>query len=156
LQYLKHETACWFEITTLLIPGHNDSSAEIEAQSRWIADHLGLDVPLHFTAFHPDYKMTDTPPTPPATLTRAREIARAHGLRHVYTGNVHDRAGGTTSCSGCGASLIERDWHAIVRYDLGGDGRCPHCDTALAGRFAPYRAGFGRRRIPVRVAMSGA
>jgi len=156
LQYLKHDTACWLEITTLLIPGHNDSVDEIEAQSRWIADNLGLDVPLHFTAFHPDYKMTTTPRTPPATLMRAREIALARGLQHVYTGNVHDRAGGTTSCNGCGAPLIERDWHAIVRYDVSDDGRCPHCDTALEGRFAPYRAGFGRRRIPVRVAVSNA
>ena len=100
LQYLRHETDCWFEITTLLIPGHNDSNAEIDAMTRWIADRLGPDVPLHFTAFHPDYKMMDVAPTPPATLTRARAIALGNGLHHVYTGNVHDVEGGTTFCPG--------------------------------------------------------
>jgi pyruvate formate lyase activating enzyme len=152
LQYLKHETNCWFEITTLLIPGHNDSSREIEAAARWIAEHLGRDVPLHFSAFHPDFKMTETPPTPPATLQRAREIALAQGLHHVYTGNVHDRDGGTTTCTGCGRALIVRDWYAILRCDVTDDGRCPHCGTALAGRFSAYRKGFGPRRIPVRIA----
>jgi pyruvate formate lyase activating enzyme len=152
LQYLKHETGCWFEITTLLIPGHNDGAAEIEAESRWIMDHLGPDVPLHFTAFHPDYQMLAVPPTPPATLTRARAIARAHGLHHVYTGNVHDVAGGTTFCPGCGAALIERDWYELLRCDLDERGACPHCATPIAGRFARRPAGaFGRRRIPVRV-----
>ena len=154
LQYLKHETSCWLEITTLLIPGHNDSSAELEAMSRWIADHLGADVPLHFTAFHPDYKMTDVPRTPKDTLRRAREIARAHGLRYVYTGNVHDTEGGTTFCPGCAQPLIERDWHEIGRYELGADGRCPHCATPIAGRFGAGPRRFGRRRIPVRVAMA--
>ena len=108
LRYLRHETDVWFEITTLLIPGHNDSDAEIEAECAWILDNLGPDVPLHFTAFHPDYKMTDVPPTPPATLTRAREIALRHGLRYVYTGNVHDTEGGSTFCPGCG----RRSWCA--------------------------------------------
>ncbi|HSB25940.1 MAG TPA: AmmeMemoRadiSam system radical SAM enzyme [Burkholderiaceae bacterium] len=154
LQYLKHETSCWLEITTLLIPGHNDSSAELEAMSRWIADHLGADVPLHFTAFHPDYRMTDVPRTPKDTLRRAREIARAHGLRYVYTGNVHDTEGGTTFCPGCAQPLIERDWHEIGRYELGADGRCPHCATPIAGRFGAAPRRFGRRRIPVRVAMA--
>ncbi|HJW12353.1 MAG TPA: AmmeMemoRadiSam system radical SAM enzyme [Albitalea sp.] len=154
LQYLKHETDCWFEITTLLILGLNDSPAELEAMSRWIADHLGPDVPLHFTAFHPDYKMTDVPPTPPATLRRAREIALAQGLHYVYTGNVHDSEGGTTFCPGCGEALIARDWHVIEQYGIGEDGRCPNCQTAIAGRFGDYRAGFGRRRIPVRVSVS--
>jgi pyruvate formate lyase activating enzyme len=102
LRYLRHETDVWLEITTLLIPGRNDSDAEIEAECAWILDNLGPDVPLHFTAFHPDYKMTDVPPTPPATLTRAREIALRHGLRYVYTGNVHDTDGGSTFCPGCG------------------------------------------------------
>src|SRR5689334_3421734 len=101
LMYLKHETNVWFEITTLIIPGHNDSDAEIEAQSRWIASELGLDVPLHFSAFHPDWKMRDVPATPPSTLTCAREIAMANGLQYVYTGNVHDVDGGTTFCPGC-------------------------------------------------------
>ncbi len=153
LQYLQHETGCWLEITTLLIPGHNDSSAEIEAESRWIAEHLGCDVPLHFTAFHPDYKMRDVEPTPALTLRRARHIAQAQGLRHVYTGNVHDTDGGTTFCSGCGAPLIERDWHRVLRYELDEHGACPHCATPLPGRFSARAGGFGRRRVPVRVAV---
>jgi pyruvate formate lyase activating enzyme len=157
LQYLKHETNCWFEITTLLIPGHNDSSTELEAMTRWIADHLGPDVPLHFTAFHPDYKMTDIEHTPKSTLRRAREIALANGLHYVYTGNVHDAVGGTTFCPGCAKPLIERDWHEILRYKLNAVGNCTHCGTAVAGRFEsgarPARP-FGHRRIPVRVSVS--
>jgi len=151
LEYVRHETACWFEITTLLIPGLNDGDDEIDAMTRWIAGHLGTDVPLHFTAFHPDYKMTDRPPTPPATLTRARRIALANGLVHVYTGNVHDREGGTTTCAGCHRALIVRDWYDILRYDLDAQGRCPECGRALAGRFAAKAGGFGRRRLPVRI-----
>ncbi|MCU0927964.1 MAG: AmmeMemoRadiSam system radical SAM enzyme [Burkholderiaceae bacterium] len=154
LQHIVHETACWLEITTLLIPGHNDSDAELAAMTRWIADHLGRDVPLHFTAFHPDYKMTDVQRTPGTTLTRARRIALDAGLRHVYTGNVHDTEGGTTSCPGCGEPVIERDWHRILRYDLDDAGRCAHCDSVLPGRFARFDGTFGRRRIPVRVAMA--
>ena len=127
LVYLKHETDVWFEITTLLIPGKNDSSEEIEAECKWIMRELGPDVPLHFTAFHPDYKMTDLPPTPAATLTRARDIALREGLRYVYTGNVHDRTGGTTFCPGCGKPVIVRDWHEILRYAVTADGRCDHC-----------------------------
>jgi len=152
LQSIRHETDCWLEITTLLIPGANDSPQEVEALSRWVAENLGRDVPLHFSAFHPDYKMTDRPATPPATLRQAREIALAQGLLHVYTGNVHDREGDTTRCSGCGAALIERDWYQINRYALTAEGSCPHCDTRLAGRFAARAQNFGRRRIPVRIA----
>jgi len=153
LEYVHHETACWLEITTLLIPGANDSSAEIEALTRWVAERLGPDVPLHFTAFHPDYRMTDVEPTPPATLRRAREIGLAQGLHHVYTGNVHDREGGTTFCSDCGEALIRRDWHDITQYTLDTQGACPRCGSAVAGRFGTAAESFGRRRIPVRVAM---
>jgi len=156
LQYLRHETGCWFEITTLLIPGHNDSSAEIDAMARWITDRLGPDVPLHFTAFHPDYKMLDVAPTPPATLTRARAIALGNGLHHVYTGNVHDIEGGTTFCPGCHEALVRRDWHDVLscRIDAHGDSRgaCPQCGTPIAGRFGAFSRSFGRRRIPVRIA----
>jgi len=152
LEAIRAETDCWLEITTLLIPGQNDSPAEIEAMTQWIAAHLGTEVPLHFTAFHPDYKMTDVPPTPPATLQRARAIALANGLHYVYTGNVHDTAGGTTCCPGCARPLIERDWHAILRYEIDESGRCPQCGTAIAGRFGGYAPAFGRRRIPMRVA----
>jgi pyruvate formate lyase activating enzyme len=153
LQYVAHETDCWLELTTLLIPGHNDSQAELDAMTRWVAEHLGRDVPLHFTAFHPDYRMDQVPPTPPATLRLARRIAQENGLRHVYTGNVHDRDGATTACTGCGAPVIVRDWHAILDYALTDEGACRHCGTPVAGRFGRYRQGFGRRRIPVRIAL---
>jgi pyruvate formate lyase activating enzyme len=151
LVYLKHETEVWFEITTLLIPGKNDSDAEIDAECHWIAKELGPDVPLHFTAFHPDYKMTDVLPTPAATLTRARRIALGHGLRYVYTGNVHDTEGGSTFCPGCGGTLIERDWYRILDYRVTVDGKCRECGTAIPGRFEEFRKPFGPRRIPVRL-----
>jgi len=149
--YLKRETDVWFEITTLLIPGKNDSSAEIEAMSEWIVRELGRDVPLHFTAFHPDYKMTDLERTPAATLTRARTIALRAGIRYVYTGNVHDRTGGTTFCPGCGKAAIVRDWHEILSHALTDDGRCHHCGEAIPGRFAEFDRQWGRRRVPIRV-----
>jgi pyruvate formate lyase activating enzyme len=157
LKYLVHQTDCWTEITTLLIPGRNDSDAELRAMCHWIARELRPDVPLHFTAFHPDYKLDHLPATPSSTLSRARRIAQEEGLQFVYTGNVHDREGGTTFCPQCHAALIERDWHRILRYELdsgaGADGRCPHCTTAIAGRFGTFEGAFGNRRIPVRVAV---
>ncbi|MCC6609810.1 MAG: AmmeMemoRadiSam system radical SAM enzyme [Burkholderiales bacterium] len=152
LVYLKHETDVWFEITTLLIPGLNDSDGELEALSRWIARELGPEVPLHFTAFHPDYKMNEMSPTPSATLTRARRIATAHGLRYVYTGNVHDPEGGTTFCPHCGNGVIVRDWHRILNYRIDDAGRCQECGGALAGRFGRFDHAFGPRRVPVRLA----
>jgi pyruvate formate lyase activating enzyme len=151
LVYLKHETDVWFEITTLLIPGKNDSDAEIEAESKWIMRELGPDVPLHFTAFHPDYKMTDVPHTPGSTLTRARKIALAEGLRYVYTGNVHDREGGTTFCPGCAKPVIVRDWYEILDYSLTRDGRCKHCATPLPGRYDVFERPWGRKRVSVRI-----
>lgn len=151
LKYLVHETDVWTEITTLLIPTKNDSDEEIHALSRWVLRELGPQVPLHFTAFHPDWKLTDLPPTPPATLARARRIALEEGLHYVYTGNVHDTEGGTTFCPQCHAALIERDWHRILRYELTADGRCPHCATAIAGRFGKFEGAFGPRRVPVRL-----
>jgi len=153
LVYLVHETGVWTEITTLLIPGKNDSDAEIEAECRWIARELGPDVPLHFTAFHPDYKMTDLPRTPAATLTRARAIALRCGLNFVYTGNVHDREGGSTFCPACAQPVIVRDWHEILRYEVTADGRCRHCAAALPGRYEAFDRAWGRRRVPVRVAL---
>ena len=151
LVYLGHETSVWFEITTLLIPGKNDSDEELTAECKWIMKELGPDVPVHFTAFHPDHKMTDIPPTPPATLTRARRIAIDEGLRYVYTGNVHDRDGGSTYCSGCAKPLIVRDWHRIEHYELTPEGACAHCATPLPGRFETFRRQFGRRRIPLQL-----
>jgi pyruvate formate lyase activating enzyme len=149
LVYLKHETDVWFEITTLLIPGKNDSDEELRAECRWIMKELGPDVPVHFTAFHPDHKMTDIPATPAATLTRARNIAIAEGLHYVYTGNVHDAAGGATVCTGCRTPLIVRDWHHIEDYRLTPTGACPDCGTAVPGRFEAFSKQFGRRRIPL-------
>ncbi len=151
LTYLKHETAVWFEITTLLIPGHNDSDEELSAMSRWIARELGPDVPLHFTAFHPDHKMPDVPATPASTLVRARKIAMGHGLHYVYTGNVRHAEGDTTFCPHCHTALIERDWHRIANYRLTPDGRCPDCGGTIAGRFAEQAGKFGRRRIPIAI-----
>ena len=155
LRYLRHETGVWLEITTLLIPGMNDSDAELAALSGWIFDTLGPDVPLHFSAFHPDYKMTDVPPTPPRTLRRARDIALRAGLRYVYTGNVHDPAGAATYCPGCRAPLIERDWYDIIRYEIDPAGRCRACGTAVAGRFGKYSGRFGNRRIPLAIRHCG-
>ena len=151
LQYIHHATACWLEITTLLIPGRNDSDGEINALAKWVARELGPDVPLHFSAFHPDWKMDDVPATPRSTLTRARRIALDAGLHYVYTGNVHDSEGGTTFCPGCQAALIERDWYDIRHNDLPTDGRCPHCATRIAGYFARLGKPFGPRRVPVRL-----
>jgi pyruvate formate lyase activating enzyme len=151
LEYLVHETGVWTEITTLLIPGHNDGEEEVARLSAWIADRLGPDVPLHFSAFHPDFQLRDVPPTPPATLERARRQAQAAGLRHVYTGNVHHREGDTTRCGGCGAALMVRDWYQLLDYRLTREGRCPECGAALPGRFDPAPGHFGRRRIPVRL-----
>jgi pyruvate formate lyase activating enzyme len=155
LDYLRHETDVWLEITTLLIPGHNDSDAEIDRMTRWIAERLGPDVPLHFSAFHPDFKMLDVPPTPPQTLTRARSIAMANGLRYVYTGNVHDPEGGSTICPSCQTVVVERDWYVINEYRLTGDGHCRSCGAPIAGRFDGPPGEWGARRMPVRLADRG-
>ena len=152
LVYLKRETDVWFEITTLLIPGKNDSPEEVDAECKWIAKELGTEVPLHFTAFHPDYKMTDILPTPGVTLTRSREIAMRNGLQYVYTGNVHDTEGGTTFCPHCGNAAIVRDWYRILDYRVTDDGRCRECGRAIAGRFEHLEKAFGARRVPVRLA----
>ncbi len=146
LRYIRHETDTWLEVTTLLIPGHNDSDAEVRELSSWIAAELGPDVPLHFSAFHPDYRMRDVPPTPPATLRRARTLALEAGLRFVYTGNVHDREGGTTFCPGCGAALIVRDWFDIEAYRLTPEGACPGCGVRIPGRFGAFHGAYGNRR----------
>ena len=151
LRYIRHETQTWLELTTLLIPGENDSETELQALTGWVARELGADVPLHFTAFHPDWKMTGRPHTPLATLRRAREIARDNGLRYVYTGNVQDRQGGSTWCPTCGAQLIERDGYRIGAWRLGEDGCCTGCGTAIAGVFSGPAGHWGARRQPVRL-----
>ncbi|MFG1929119.1 AmmeMemoRadiSam system radical SAM enzyme [Mycobacterium sp. NPDC048908] len=149
LVYLRHETDVWLEITTLLIPGHNDSDAEIAAECAWVRDHLGPEVPVHFTAFHPDYRMRNTPPTPPEALSRARRIGLGEGLQFVYTGTVHDRAGGTTVCPGCGSPAVVRDWYAMRHYGLTDSGRCRRCDTQLPGVYDGPVGSWGARRLPV-------
>jgi len=154
LKWIHHRTPTWLEVTTLLIPGHNDGEDEIRRLVAWFRENLGPDVPLHFSAFHPDFKMMDVPPTPPETLRRARSAALAAGLRYVYLGNVHDAEGQTTYCAGCARPLIVRDWFAITRYEVDvedGAGACPHCGHPLPGHFgaAPVapRAGFRRLRV---------
>lgn len=151
LVYLKQETQVWLEITTLLIPGENDDPKELEAMSQWIMRELGPDVPLHFTAFHPDWKMLDRPPTPARTLIAAREIALQAGLHHVYLGNIFNFEGGITHCAACHAVLIRRAGYNISEYRLTEAGACPDCGAALAGRFGQSQGNFGARRIPVRM-----
>jgi pyruvate formate lyase activating enzyme len=146
LVYLKRETPVWFEITTLLIPAHNDSDDELRALSAWVMEELGPDVPLHFSAFHPDYRMLDVPPTPPETLRRARAIARAAGLRYVYVGNVHDEDGSSTYCHSCGAKLVGRDWYVLTEWNLADAGACARCGAALPGRFESRPGTWGARR----------
>ncbi len=152
LVYLRHETDVWFEITTLLIPGENDSEEEIEAMTEWVVERLGPDVPMHFTAFHPDWKMMDKPPTPPATLTRAREIALRNGVRYAYTGNVHDEAGGSTYCPACGEILIGRDWYVLTDWKLTEDGSCRSCGAPCPGVLEAEPGTWGAKRQPVRLA----
>ncbi|TLS74270.1 AmmeMemoRadiSam system radical SAM enzyme [Mariprofundus erugo] len=149
LRYIRHETDAWLEITTLLIPGENDSDEELTAMCDWIAGHLGPDVPLHFSAFHPDWKLKDKSPTPVATLQRARRIALHAGLHYVYTGNVRDPEGGSTYCPRCHNPVIARDWYEIIDYQLSGAGCCPRCNTLIAGHFGHFDGGFGGQRRPV-------
>jgi len=152
LIYLKHETDVWLEVTTLLIPGENDSTEELRMMADWVVTNLGADVPWHFSAFHPDYRMQDLPPTPLATLQRAREIALSRGVHHAYTGNVHDPAGQSTYCSGCGGLLIGRSAYVIADWNLTEAGRCRSCGTQCAGVFEAAPGSWGARRQPVRLA----
>jgi len=152
LEYLKKETSVWFEITTLLIPGENDSAAEIDAMTRWVMEHLGPDVPHHFSAFHPDWKMLDKERTPPETLQRARDIAIKNGLRYVYTGNIHDETGGSTYCHHCKKKLIGRDWYVLKEWHLTDTGACEFCGTPCAGVFNGPPGDWGAKRQPVRLA----
>ena len=149
LRYLKHETDVWLEITTLLIPGLNDSDDELRALTKWVATELGCDVPIHFSAFHPDYRMREGTRTPPSTLQRARDLALKSGLRYAYTGNVHDSRGGSTYCHNCDAQLIERDWYELGAYGLDDAGNCASCGTSCAGVFEGVPGSWGRRRLPL-------
>ncbi|MDJ0841117.1 MAG: AmmeMemoRadiSam system radical SAM enzyme [Acidobacteriota bacterium] len=149
LKYLRHETDVWIEITNLLIPGQNDSNEELHAMTDWILEELGPDVPVHFTAFHPDFKMTNIPRTPPSTLTRARNLAMAKGLQYVYVGNVHDWKGSSTYCPSCKKVLVERDWYQLGTYALDAEGNCKHCGTQIPGRFGEAKGSWhgGRQAL---------
>ena len=151
LLYLKHETEVWFELTTLLIPDENDGDKELDEMTRWVVEHLGPDVPMHFTAFHPDWKMRDKPHTPPATLTKARRIAISNGVRYAYTGNVHDEDGGSTYCHACGHKLIGRDWYVLSDWNLTADGACIACGARCSGVFDARPGHWGARRQAVRL-----
>jgi pyruvate formate lyase activating enzyme len=153
LEYIGNETDTWLELTTLLIPGENDSEQELQAMTAWVVEHLGPDVPMHFTAFHPSWKMRDRKHTPIATLTRARAIARSNGVRHAYTGNVHDPAGASTYCHHCGELLIEREWYRLGYWGLDQCGNCEGCGTTLAGHFAETADSLGARRVPLRLSV---
>jgi pyruvate formate lyase activating enzyme len=154
LEWLVHESDTWVEVTTLLIPGLNDSEAEIDELCAWFAERLGPDVPLHFTAFHPDFRMRDVAATPAATLSRARRQAMRAGLRYVYTGNVHDPGGQSTFCPHCGQLAIERDWYQLGHWGLDADGCCASCGGRIAGHFRGRPGDWGPRRLPVRLAPS--
>ncbi len=149
IEWAVHESPAWIELTTLVVPGHNDSDAELTRMARWVIDHVGPDVPMHFSAFHPDWKMLDVSATPPQTLARARRIAMDAGVHFAYTGNVHDPDGDTTFCPSCQTPVIERDWYEILRYDLDPQGACPTCGTVIPGVFEVAAGTWGRRRLPV-------
>jgi len=151
LRYIRDETDTWLETTTLLIPGENDSDKELHAMCAWVAEHLGVDVPMHFTAFHPDWKMQDTPGTPPATVRRACDIAHEYGIRYAYTGNVHDAAGSSTVCHLCNDLLIERDWYRLGRWGLTDQGACAGCGAPVAGHFDALPGRTGEVRTPIRL-----
>jgi pyruvate formate lyase activating enzyme len=151
LRWIARETDVWLEVTTLLIPGLNDSDAEIDALTRWYVENLGPDVPLHFTAFHPDFKLRDRPSTPATTLSRARDRARANGIRYCYTGNVVDPEGQTTRCHGCGGMLIGRDWYQLTGWGLDEHGRCTTCGQTCPGVFEARPGDWGAKRLPVSI-----
>jgi pyruvate formate lyase activating enzyme len=155
LRWLRHETQVWVEVTTLLIPDRNDSPDEVARLSDWFVENLGPDVPLHFTAFHPDFKLKDAPATPRETLRRARVQAQRAGIRHVYTGNVQDPEGQSTCCPDCGETVIERDGYEVGVWRLDDQGACRSCGTLLAGRFDPKPGGWGARRQRVEIDACG-
>jgi pyruvate formate lyase activating enzyme len=148
LKWIKHESSAWLEITTLVIPGHNDDPKQLWEMSQWIHDELGADVPLHLTAFHPDYRMIDTPRTPHQALIKARDIAIKAGLQYVYVGNVLDPERASTYCPKCQQRLIQRSWHDVETYELTAN-RCRFCGYEIAGRFGDQPGHWGTRRMPV-------
>ncbi|MBX3743821.1 MAG: AmmeMemoRadiSam system radical SAM enzyme [Verrucomicrobiae bacterium] len=155
IEWVHRSTRVWIEVTTLLIPGLNDGPLEIGALCEWFLEHLGPDVPLHFTAFHPDFRLLDVPPTPPALLRRARGQALAAGLRFVYTGNIEDPEGQSTRCPGCDDILIARDRYDLTAWKLTPSGRCPNCSLLLPGDFSDSPGSWGSQRRFVRIGDGG-
>jgi len=151
LLYIKHHTDVWLEITTLLIPGENDSDAELEEMAQWVVANLGPEVPWHFSAFHPDWKMQDKAATPLPALVRARDIAIKHGVRYAYTGNVHYGSGDSTYCPRCHKQVIGRDWYVMTDWQLTDSGACRFCGAPLAGVFDGAPGVWGAKRVPVRL-----
>ena len=151
LKYIKHETDCWLETTTLIIPGENDSEKELSEMCEWVVENLGPDMPMHFSAFHPDYKMKGIAPTPSSTLSMARDIAMKAGVRYAYVGNVHNKDADSTWCHQCGALLIERDWYELGKWNINAEGGCASCGTKVAGVFEATPGHWGAKRLPVRM-----
>ncbi len=151
LEYIKHETNVWLELTTLIIPGENDSEDEIQKMTQWVVEHLGVDVPMHFSVFHPDWKMMDKPSTPPETVQKARQIALDNGVHYAYVGNMHDKADDSTWCHRCGALLIGRDWYQLSEWQLTAEGCCHNCSTRCAGVFEEQPGDWGAKRQVVRM-----
>lgn len=149
LRYLKHETDTWFEITNLIIPGENDSERELDEMTAWVVENLGPDVPMHFSAFHPDYRMLDKERTPFETLAMARRVALKNGVRYAYTGNVHDLGRQSTYCHTCGERVIGRDWYQLSEWKLGPSGSCNSCGTVVSGVFDRHAGDWGRKRLPI-------
>jgi pyruvate formate lyase activating enzyme len=149
LRWIRHESDVWLEVTTLLIPGKNDSEDDLAQLCEWFAKEIGTEVPLHFTAFHPSFKMMDVPATPAPTLSRARQQGIAAGLKHVYTGNIRDAHGQSTYCAKCGEKVIGRDGYQITDWRLSSEGRCRECRQQLAGHFAAEPGHWGSRRQPI-------
>lgn len=151
LRWLKHESSTWIEITNLLIPGENDSVEEIDRFTDWILENVGHETPIHFTAFHPDFKMQDKPRTPHETLIRARQQALRKGVRYAYVGNVLDRERQSTYCPKCANLVIERDHYQMGRFDLSPGGNCRACGESIAGVFEDERGDWGRKRLPISI-----
>jgi len=151
LKYIKHETDCWLETTTLIIPGENDSEKELTEMCEWVVENLGPDMPMHFSAFHPDFKMMDYPSTPPSTLTMARDIAMKAGVRYAYVGNVHNKDADSTWCHQCGELLIERDWYELGKWNINAKACCASCGTKVAGVFETTPGHWGAKRLPLRM-----
>lgn len=151
LEYIKYETNVWLELTTLIIPGENDSEDEIQQMTQWVIEHLGADVPMHFSVFHPDWKMMDKLSTPPEIVQKARQIALDNGVHYAYVGNMHDKKGDSTWCHHCGALLIGRDWYQLSEWKLTAEGCCLKCGARCAGVFEEQPGNWGAKRLSVRM-----